>query len=173
MQFKMCPWLSIDSRRTMSLLLNNHFRQHKLALDHRNFKWVIENEFMLRLSLICKNIEIQSLFHRHVKFLPHRKKLQLWLLGIHLAPKQVLCFPRSPKNIIIDPSIEWHIRYGSYCMGHIKWVPNLVAPEYPSLTPIFFKNLCISSTVIISPNKSKTVIPILLEAITWPENSVW
>ena len=46
------------------------------------------------------------------------------------------------------------------------------APEYPSLTPIFFKNLCISSTVIISPNKSKTVMPILLDAITWPENSL-
>ena len=147
------------------------------------------NEFILRLGLICKNIEIQALFHRHVKFLPHRKKLQLWLLGIHLAPKQVSCFPKPPKNIIIDPSIEWLIQRDSYCMTHTVWViwnesrtlfksistkkllKISAAPEYPSFTPIFFKNLCISSTVIISPNKSKTVMPILLEAITWPEIS--
>ena len=45
------------------------------------------------------------------------------------------------------------------------------APEYPSLTPIFFRNLCMSSTVIISPNKSKTVMPILLDAITCPEKT--
>ena len=67
--------------------IKDGLKNYKFFGSDINWHWIIATfhglqkgflkELILRLGLICKNIETPALFHRHVKFLPHQKKLQI------------------------------------------------------------------------------------------------